>query len=162
MSLVKLLSGRKRDSLLWEFFTYDAGSDKSSCMVVDEKTKLQCGAKITGKNTSNLGTHLKRYHKDSHEQYLKNEKLKEAGKAGVKRTASGQASSLKPQSQTLGECLQRRIVSWPNDSAEHRRRIQSVVNVVASTGYPVKIVDEPSFRAMIATLDPKFKMPGWF
>ena len=89
MSLVKLLAGRKRDSLLWDFFTYDAGCDKSSCMVVDDKTKLECGAKITGKNTSNLGSHLKRHHKDAHEQYLNKEKLKEAGKQqGVKHTSS--------------------------------------------------------------------------
>ena len=75
MSLVKLLAGRKRDRQLWNFFAYDAGCGMSSCTVVDEKTKLECGAKITGKNTSNLGSHLKRHHRDTHEQYLKNEKF---------------------------------------------------------------------------------------
>ena len=167
MSLVKLLSGRKRDSLLWDFFTYDAGCDKSSCMVVDDKTKLECGAKITGKNTSNLGSHLKRHHKDAHEQYRNKEKLKEAGKQGVKRTSAGVVKPIVPgnaqkfKHQTLGECLQRRVVAWPKDSTEHRQRVQSVMNVIASTGYPVTIVDEASFRGMIGVLDPKFKMPGW-
>lgn len=167
MSLVKLLAGRKRDSLLWDFFTYDAGCDKSSCMVVDDKNKLACGAKITGKNTSNLESHLKRHHKDAHEQFLNKEKLKEAGKQGVKHTSSGVVKPIVPgttqkfKHQTLGECLQRRVVAWPKDSTEQRQRVQSVMNVIASTGYPVTIVDEASFRGMIGVLDPKFKMPGW-
>lgn len=62
-------------------FTPDTASGKSR-MVMDVKTKSQCDAKITGSNTSNIKVdpHFKLYYKDSNEQCLKNEKLKEAGK----------------------------------------------------------------------------------
>ena len=54
MSLTKLLSGRKRVSVWWEFFFYDEGCEKSTCLVVNlnDVTKVACGTKIAGKNTS--------------------------------------------------------------------------------------------------------------
>src|SRR6218665_3174593 len=38
MSLTKLLSGRKRSSVWWEFFSYDEGCEKSTCLVVNDAT----------------------------------------------------------------------------------------------------------------------------
>jgi len=38
MSLTKLLSGRKRGSIWWEFFSYDEGCEKSTCLVVNDAT----------------------------------------------------------------------------------------------------------------------------
>jgi len=38
MSLTKLLSGRKRGSVWWEFFSYDEGCEKSTCLVVNDAT----------------------------------------------------------------------------------------------------------------------------
>ena len=67
MSLSKLLSGRKRDSVWWEFFSYDDSCDKSTCLVADDTTKAVCGAKIAGKNTSNFAAHVKRFHKQAYE-----------------------------------------------------------------------------------------------
>lgn len=164
MSLSKSLAGRKRDSALWDFFSYDAHDSKSSCLVVDEKTKVACGTQFKGKNTSNFAAHLKRYHKEAYARYDEKEKKKDAEKdQGVKRVHSGEVKSSKgAKAQTLGEFLERRIVSWPKDSVEHRRRVKSVINVVVSTGYPVRLVDQPSFRQMITVMDPKFKMPGQY
>ena len=36
LSLSKLLAGRKRDSAVWEFFTYDQTTGKSTCNVVEK------------------------------------------------------------------------------------------------------------------------------
>ena len=48
MSLTKLLSGRKRGSIWWEFFSYDEGCEKTTCLVVDlsDATKVACGTKF--------------------------------------------------------------------------------------------------------------------
>ena len=82
--------------------------------MVDETTKVACGTKIAGKNTSNFAAHLKRFHKQAHDSCVHKEKEKASGKSqAVKRGISGAVKS-----QTLGECIQRRIVSWPKESAE--------------------------------------------
>ena len=117
MSLSKLLSGRKRDSVWWEFFSYDDSCDKSTCLVADDTTKAVCGAKIAGKNTSNFAAHVKRFHKQAYEICVKKEQQKMSGKsqaAADKRDILGTVKS-----QTLKECLNRRIVSWPKESEEH-------------------------------------------
>jgi hypothetical protein len=115
MSLSKSLAGRKRDSSLWDFFSYDSLGLKSTCLVVDEKTNVSCGTQFKGKNTSNFASHLKRCHKEAYAGYIENEKQKDSHREenGIKRAHSGQVkSSTGPKSQTLGECLECRIVAW--------------------------------------------------
>jgi hypothetical protein len=48
MSLIKLLSGRKRESVVWEYFSYEQDNDKSRCTVLNEKGEL-CNVRIAGK-----------------------------------------------------------------------------------------------------------------
>jgi len=156
LSLSKLLAGRKRDSAVWEFFTYDQTTGKSTCNVVENKAKTSCNIKLAGKNSSNLVAHLKRSHKDAFECYTEKERVKQNTKRGVKRTGS-QAGF---QSQTLQACIQRRVIEWPDDSAENKQRQEGVMNMIVSTGYPVALLDQPSFRDMIKIMDPKFKVPG--
>jgi len=52
----KPASGRKRESDVWKYFTYDAVADKSVC--------TSCEQKITGKNSTNLKRHLEYRHDD--------------------------------------------------------------------------------------------------
>ena len=99
MSLAKLQVGRKRDRMLWDYYTYDATSDRSACLVVDDKDKLELvllipreadvhiWVKTTGKNTSDQA-HLKMGHQDVHESTKTSMKtswygeIKEVHKAG--------------------------------------------------------------------------------
>ena len=70
--------GRKRHSPIWDYFEYDAVSDKSKCLVV-ETDNTTCGALIKGKNPTNLKVHLKSSHKKANQLYL--DKLKDAAPA---------------------------------------------------------------------------------
>jgi len=54
MRLSKSLSGRKRGSVWWEFFLYDDGCDKSTCLVVDETNKVASGAKVANQKHKQL------------------------------------------------------------------------------------------------------------
>ena len=36
----------------------------------------------------------------------------------------------------------------------------SLLQFLISSGYPVTMVDDPAFKEMISTLDPKFSLPG--
>ena len=58
MSLCKSLSGRRRESLIWDFFEYDEARDKSRCRVLMDKGEKHCDAQLTGKNPTNLSNHL--------------------------------------------------------------------------------------------------------
>ena len=61
-SLAKMLAGRKKDSSVWEFFVYDSSTNKSKCKAMDSQNK-ECGIQLSGKNPTNLSSHLKRFPK---------------------------------------------------------------------------------------------------
>lgn len=50
-SLTQLLSGRKRESGIWKYFTYKADKDRSQCTVLAEKGSA-CGHEVSGKKVS--------------------------------------------------------------------------------------------------------------
>ncbi len=61
----KPTSGRKKENVIWEYFSYDGAQDKSTCQVVVDSTSNKiCGRKLAGANTTNLKTHLKTFHRD--------------------------------------------------------------------------------------------------
>lgn len=45
MSLNKNFVGRKRDSVVWDWFEYNIGTDSCRCLVVDDKSEKECTAK---------------------------------------------------------------------------------------------------------------------
>jgi hypothetical protein len=62
--------------------------------------------------------------------------------------------------QTLEDCITRSVTHWSLDSVQHKERLGAMVQMFIDTCDPVTRVDNPSFRTMMAKLDPKFKMPG--
>ena len=127
-SMSQLMAGRKRESCVWEYFEYSADVDKSRCLVVDNKTGKQCGIQLAGKNTSNGINHLARHHKKEHAAFELAEKKKAAAKCGLKRTY--EFSSPASKVQTLRNCFQRKSITWPTDSSEHRLRVKGVLDMV--------------------------------
>src|SRR5688572_28271582 len=120
MSLSRMLAGRKKDSPVWEFYVYDETSGKSTCTVENKATKGVCGTTLAGQNSSNSIAHLKRIQKETNKLYLSLSKKKTEIACGTKRKADGTPVILKAQ--TLVECIQRRVVSWPKESREHQQR----------------------------------------
>jgi hypothetical protein len=49
--MFKANSGRKFESSIWKFFTYDAASDKSKCIIVTNNgdSERVCGQELVGK-----------------------------------------------------------------------------------------------------------------
>jgi hypothetical protein len=70
MNVFKPTSGRKRDSPIWQYFVYDAPTDKSRCSALDSNG-VQCTRTMSGKNPTNLATHLRTAHKELHAEYTK-------------------------------------------------------------------------------------------
>ena len=67
--------------------------------------------------------------------------------------------SAKKQTQTMESCISHARLVWAADSPQYRQRLSAVQNMLVESAYPVTIVDQPVFRSMITTLDPKFKIP---
>ena len=160
MSLAKLLAGRRRESSVWDYFKFSDDTQKSMCMVFDDKLGRNCGVVLAGKNSSNLVNHLARLHKEAHTEYEQKEKARAEGKVDSKRMRLVTQPTVTVKSQSLQDCLKRRIVKWSNDSVEHKQRMTAVLDMLISTGYPVTLVDQPSFRTLMKTMDPKFAVPG--
>lgn len=156
-SLSRMLAGRKKESKVWDYYEDCEGSMKSRCIVVNAKTNQPCGVLIAGKNSTNLTAHLRRFHKDQHTELLLKTEVNQ-------KTKKSHAITFQPStahsSQTLQDCINRRIPSWPIDSIEHQRRQETLVDFLTETGYPVTMIDRPSFREFVRTLDGKFKLPG--
>jgi hypothetical protein len=60
-TLVQLLSGRKKESSVWDYFTFDDTANKSRCTVPTGNGE-ECGFLMAGKRTSNLKLHIKAKH----------------------------------------------------------------------------------------------------
>ncbi|XP_065664432.1 E3 SUMO-protein ligase ZBED1-like [Hydra vulgaris] len=69
-------------------------------------------------------------------------------------------NSGKTKTETIRESFEHRITAWPTESSEYQVRQDSVIEMIVNTSYPMVLLDQPSFRKMIKTLDPKFKLPG--
>lgn len=71
-SLIKVLSGRKKESLVWTYFEEQLNLRKSKCLVADEKGKV-CGHLVAGKNATNLKSHLEKHHSEVFKKMTENE-----------------------------------------------------------------------------------------
>jgi len=78
-TLKHLLTGRKRDSDVWKNFEYLPDRNKSKCMVTVGENKI-CGFEVTGKNTTNLKSHLQNRHKNVYKETVENDAEKKSQK----------------------------------------------------------------------------------
>ena len=69
--MFKSNSGRKFESCIWKYFTYDAATDKSKCILKSQcgDNDRACGQVLVGKNATNLKYHLKSHHKTEHDEF---------------------------------------------------------------------------------------------
>lgn len=68
-------TGRPRMSYVWDYFSYDQDTGRSTCTVLigDDSGKRQCGTQFVGKYPTNLKNH----HKKSHPTEFKEMEKKE-------------------------------------------------------------------------------------
>lgn len=82
-NFVKLNSGRRKESGVWQYFDYDDQSRRSKCNICT--SQKVCGFLVAGKNPTNLKCHLLRHHKDEYEQITEREKSKKVTSDKVNR-----------------------------------------------------------------------------
>lgn len=67
------MSGRKRESAVWDYYLQDVLKDNSVCKPTVAVNNKQCGRKISGRNCTTALVHLKALHKDACEELISEE-----------------------------------------------------------------------------------------
>ena len=151
--------GRPKSSGVWDYFKYDVNKNQTQCMiVVSTKSNNVCGKVITGRNPTNLKSHMQAFHKST-----------------VYRI-QGERDSVKEQSSRSSTC--RKICITCDDAADHslhesertrhftvhsdqyKTRVRALARMVVETGMPSTYASSESFRVFCQVLDRKFIVPG--
>jgi hypothetical protein len=180
--------GRKAESAAHNYFDYDPVKDKSICKCEifdilkkasnDCETKL-CGIPITGKNSTNLKSHLESKHKEIFKLVKEKDKAIEDLKLlknSSRRNDSSHSTAVTSHSHSGHLLTQATLDShvgngsstgkkskqqyYADDSKVNAIKLHSVVKLFARTCLPTYLLDTAAFRDFIAELDPQFKAPG--
>jgi len=95
-TLVQLLSGRKKESSVWDYFSHNAITNKCRCTVLDDKGD-ECGFEMAGKKTSNLKLHIKAKHPAVFIFIDKDDKRKQSDVTVNKQTCKIKADDMEEQ-----------------------------------------------------------------
>lgn len=155
MSLSKSLAGRKKDSLVWDYFEYLESKGKSICRVVNEKSSEECNIEICGKNTTNLKRHIASFHKEVYD-LIKGTEIENS--ASRKRLLEKLSDGSKQQS--LTECINKKPRLWSPDTVEGQRINSILVRLIVDSGVPLSFVNNPVFKEYSNALDSKYHVPG--
>ena len=142
-------------SKVWQYFGFESIVDQNGVRTLD-KTKTvckECRALIaygTG-NTTNMSTHLQRRHPNLHQEMTAN-KLKPSP---VSKSAKGVAPS--SGQRTLKDVLQTKLNA---NSPKALDCTKSIGIFIAKDLRPYSVVDNPGFRYMVNTLEPRYKIPS--
>lgn len=178
-----VVQGRKRTSLVWTYFKYEAISDKSRCLVTIQQTgggMAECGQLISGNNATNVRAHLRTAHKSQYEELLRLEEDKKPDQKIIELP-------MNPNSTTVGEssgCIKLsnkpltikhkaktspsitiaaafdRTQQWPENSSEANSRKKALTNMIIASNMPMNVLSNEGFKEFCRKLDPKFRLPG--
>ena len=142
---------RVKRSLVWDYFSYYADSNKSVCQI--EVRGSACGKHISGKNPTNLKQHMKCSQLPTLNEYLKRDE------AQKKCESELQAKSLKPHQSTLKDVFSMHA-PYSRDSRQYKVITRKLTIFVCSSNVAYRIVENFEFRDLLTTLDPRYPVPG--
>ncbi|XP_018584685.1 zinc finger BED domain-containing protein 1-like [Scleropages formosus] len=151
---LNLVAHPRAKSKVWKYFGFDTDAD--GCILHWKKIYCRiCMAQIAySGNTSNLSYHLEKNHPDEFCEFVKSntEQMREAFATAF--------SKLKPESSQ--QFSQDTIVMKQTSGYEIRKHndlTSAVISFICEGMYPVSVVEEPSFIALLKTADPRFVPP---
>ena len=152
------LAGRKQESAIWDFFEHDSKTNKSRC-IAEVKGKV-CGKELSGKNCTNLKTHLSSFHNALFKECEQKDISKRQSATGTGRPDNEGHRDTTTKQQTLMQCTQKNRVTYPLTSPEHRLREEALLNFIVDAGIPISNVKQDSFKQFCKSMDAKFRVPG--
>ncbi|XP_012619135.2 E3 SUMO-protein ligase ZBED1 [Microcebus murinus] len=152
---LKLVAHPRAKSKVWKYFGFDTNAE--GCILQWKKIYCRiCMAQIAySGNTSNLSYHLEKNHPEEFCEFVKSntEQMREAFATAF--------SKLKPESsqQPAPDALAAKS-GHVHESKKQQELTAAVVALVCEGLYPASIVDEPTFRALLKTADPRYEVPS--
>ncbi|XP_064413592.1 dehydrogenase/reductase SDR family member on chromosome X isoform X1 [Latimeria chalumnae] len=152
---LKLVAHPRAKSKVWKYFGFDTNAE--GCIL--EWKKIYCRICMTqiaySGNTSNLSYHLEKNHPDEFCEFVKSntEQMREAFATAF--------SKLKPEASQ--QVVQDTLIMKAGYSHEFRKQQEltsAVVSLICEGMYPPSIVDEPTFKALVKTADPRYELPS--
>ncbi|XP_062302828.1 E3 SUMO-protein ligase ZBED1-like [Osmerus eperlanus] len=153
-SNLHLVTHPRAKSKVWKYFGFDTDSD--GCILHWKRIYCRiCMTQIAySGNTSNLSYHLEKNHPEEFCEFVKSntDQMREAfATAYSKRKPEGPFHQQHPQE-----------TPKPNLGYENRRHsdlTSAVLSFICEGMYPVSVVEEPTFQALLKTTDPRYSPP---
>ncbi|XP_071069550.1 E3 SUMO-protein ligase ZBED1-like isoform X2 [Dasypus novemcinctus] len=153
---LKLVAHPRAKSKVWKYFGFDTNAE--GCILQWKKIYCRiCMAQIAySGNTSNLSYHLEKNHPEEFCEFVKSntEQMREAFATAF--------SKLKPESAQQA-AAQDTLAPKPGHGFEGKRQQEltaAVLGLICEGLYPASIVDEPTFRTLLRTADPRYELPS--
>ncbi|XP_057573825.1 E3 SUMO-protein ligase ZBED1 [Hippopotamus amphibius kiboko] len=152
---LKLVAHPRAKSKVWRYFGFDTNAE--GCILQWKKIYCRiCMAQIAySGNTSNLSYHLEKNHPDEFCEFVKSntEQMREAFASAF--------SKLKPEAAQQG--AQEPLAAKAPHGHEGRKQQEltaAVMALICEGLYPASIVDEPTFRLLLKTAEPRYELPS--
>lgn len=152
---LKLVAHPRAKSKVWKYFGFD--TDAEGCILQWKRIYCRiCMAQIAySGNTSNLSYHLEKNHPEEFCEFVKSntEQMREAFATAF--------SKLKPESSQ--QAAQDPLAAKAGHGQESKRQQEltaAIISLICEGLYPASIVDEPTFKALLKTADPRYELPG--
>ncbi|XP_063999070.1 E3 SUMO-protein ligase ZBED1 [Pogoniulus pusillus] len=152
---LKLVAHPRAKSKVWKYFGFDTNAE--GCILQWKKIYCRiCMAQIAySGNTSNLSYHLEKNHPDEFCEFVKSntEQMREAFATAF--------SKIKPESSQ--QVVQDSLIMKTYQNFEirkHQELTSAVSSLICEGMYPASIVDEPTFKALLRTADPRYELPS--
>ena len=144
-------SGRPKTSPVLNHFTYDQESNKSVCTItIRNEDGKACGARVKGKNPTNLKQHLK-CHKDEYRKVTEEE---------AKKVQSKETSIAKSKSKQAEITSMLKVQPLPKDSMRYKAITRKLALFIGTANVPYSLVENLEFRDLLLELHPCYLPHG--
>uniref|UniRef100_A0AAQ4R083 BED-type domain-containing protein n=1 Tax=Gasterosteus aculeatus aculeatus TaxID=481459 RepID=A0AAQ4R083_GASAC len=154
----KLVAHPRAKSKVWKYFGFD--TDANGFILRWKRIYCRvCMSQIAySGNTSNLSYHLEKNHPLEFNEFVKSntDQMREAFATAIpriKKEPSGLHS--KPPSQDPNSRQ-----GSESDNRRHSDLTVAVITFICEGLYPVSLVEEPTFRSLMSTVDPGYSLPS--
>ncbi|XP_054479819.1 E3 SUMO-protein ligase ZBED1-like [Anoplopoma fimbria] len=154
---LNLVAHPRAKSKVWKYFGFD--TDANGCILHWKRIYCRvCMGQIAySGNTSNLSYHLEKYHPVDFSEFVKinTDQMREAFVTAFSKIKT-EPSGLQIQ-QPSQDADSRQSSDYEN---RHNDLTKAVINFICEGLYPVSVVEEPTFKTLMSTVDPGYSPPS--
>ncbi|KAG8004694.1 Zinc finger BED domain-containing protein 1 [Nibea albiflora] len=155
---LNLVAHPRAKSKVWKYFGFDTDAD--GCILHWKRIYCRvCMSQIAySGNTSNLSYHLEKNHPVEFSEFVKSntDQMREAFATAFSRIKT-EPTGLHVQQQSQDTNIRQ---SLGYENRRHNDLTAAVINFICEGLYPVSVVEEPTFKTLMSTVDPGYSPPS--